>query len=92
MQKPTQSTGGSDDTFWLFRISYLYYTMIGCVTVWIVSYPVSLWTEPNEIEDENLLAPFMRKSKDTDVVEIEVQTNPEIIKKSQAIKISFLEN
>lgn len=39
----------------------MYYALIGCATVWIVSYPISLMTDPVEIEDENVLAPFMRR-------------------------------
>lgn len=43
----------------------MYYVLIGCVTVWIVSYPVSLLTPattPEKEFDENLLAPFMRRT------------------------------
>lgn len=39
----------------------MYYALIGCATVWIVSYPISLMTDPEEIENENVLAPFMRR-------------------------------
>lgn len=60
----------------------MYYTMIGCITVWIFSYPISLLTSTandDETFDENLLAPFMRRTKNIVVVKIEL--NSEEIKK-----------
>lgn len=53
-----------EQIFWLSRISYMYYTMIGCLTVWIVSYPMSLLTKSDKEVDERLLAPFMRRKLD----------------------------
>lgn len=52
-----------EEIFWLFRISYMYYTLIGCATVWIVGLPISLLTKPNLNFDEDLLAPFMRRDR-----------------------------
>lgn len=57
----TASELAEDDTFWLFRISFMYYSLIGCATVWIIGLPVSLFTrKEHEIVDEHLLAPFLR--------------------------------
>lgn len=64
-----------DEVFWLFRISIMYYTLIGCATVWIVSYPISLLTQTdNEIVDENLLAPFLRRKNI--VIEMDIIGEP----------------
>lgn len=49
-----------DDVFWLFRVSFMYFSLIGCATVWIVGWPISLLTNRSEIVDEKLLAPFLR--------------------------------
>lgn len=68
-----------DETFWLFRISFMYYTLIGCATVWIVSYSISLLTEQNEILDENVLAPFMRKQN---IDDIDMKADKKIVKKN----------
>lgn len=58
-QTPPQPS--DEDVFVLFRISFMYYALIGCLVVWIVAYPISLMTEAEPLLDENLLAPFMRR-------------------------------
>lgn len=54
----------SGEIFWLFRISFYYYAVIGFLTVIIVSYPVSLLTGgfDNEL-DESLLTPLFRSKR-----------------------------
>lgn len=50
----------------------MYYALIGCAAVWIVSYPVSLMTDPEELKDENVLAPFMRRKTEANSNELSV--------------------
>ncbi|GAB0095389.1 sodium-coupled monocarboxylate transporter 1 [Sergentomyia squamirostris] len=45
---------------WIFRIGFMYYSVIGALIVFIVGYPVSILTGGDEDIDERLLAPFMR--------------------------------
>lgn len=52
-----------EETFWLFRISFMYYSFIGLMVVIIVGYPVSLMTSDDSILDERLLTPFMRSKE-----------------------------
>lgn len=49
--------------FWLFRISFMYYSFIGLMVVIIVGYPISLLTSDDSIVDERLLTPFMRSKE-----------------------------
>lgn len=69
--RPIVADDGNDELFWLFRISYKYYTLIGCATVWIIGYPISLCTKSNKVIDDILLAPFLRrKNKKIENIEI----------------------
>uniref|UniRef100_A0A1B0DA56 Sodium/solute symporter n=1 Tax=Phlebotomus papatasi TaxID=29031 RepID=A0A1B0DA56_PHLPP len=52
-----------DDTPWIFRITFMYYSTIGFILVYLIGYPTSLLTGGNEVSDERLLAPFLRKKK-----------------------------
>lgn len=52
----------SEKPFWLFRISFMYYSFIGFVLVFIIGYPVSLITGKAKQFDEILLLPFKRVS------------------------------
>lgn len=45
---------------WIFRIGFMYYSVIGALLVFVVGYPVSLLTGGNDDIDERLLAPFLR--------------------------------
>uniref|UniRef100_A0A1B0DBD6 Sodium/solute symporter n=1 Tax=Phlebotomus papatasi TaxID=29031 RepID=A0A1B0DBD6_PHLPP len=45
---------------WIFRIGFMYYSVIGMLIVFIVGYPVSLLTGGHDDIDERLLAPFLR--------------------------------
>lgn len=58
---PTEINDTEDDVPWVFRISFMYYSMIGCILVYIVGYPVSLLTGGNKVKDQRLLATFIRK-------------------------------
>uniref|UniRef100_A0A1B0DNN0 Sodium-dependent multivitamin transporter n=1 Tax=Phlebotomus papatasi TaxID=29031 RepID=A0A1B0DNN0_PHLPP len=60
----TLSTGINDtenDLPLIFRISFMYYSTIGCILVYLVGYPVSLLTGGNKVKDQRLLAHFRRK-------------------------------
>lgn len=54
------------EEFWLFRISFMYFSFIGFIVVFLVGYPVSLMTSDNSIVDERLLTPFMRSKEYND--------------------------
>ncbi|XP_066992319.2 sodium-coupled monocarboxylate transporter 2 [Anabrus simplex] len=53
----------NDDVFWLYRVSYMYYTFIGTCTVFIVGLLVSFATGPRRPEDLDgrLFAPFVKR-------------------------------
>ncbi|GAB0091924.1 integral component of membrane [Sergentomyia squamirostris] len=57
----SENKNSSEDSFWLFRISFVYYGLIGLSVNLMVSYLASLLTGGNVIIDERLLAPFLRK-------------------------------
>lgn len=48
---------------WVFRISFLYYALIGVTTLIVVAYPISILTGGCEITDERLLATFCRSKE-----------------------------
>lgn len=51
-----------DDIFWLFRISFIYYSTIGFLTTMIVGYIISALTGGfHQQIDERLLTPIKRK-------------------------------
>ncbi|GAB0089038.1 hypothetical protein DMENIID0001_035160 [Sergentomyia squamirostris] len=50
------------DLPWIFRISFMYYGTIGIAIVYLVGVPVSLLTGGNEITDQRLLAPLIRRN------------------------------
>ncbi|XP_055709051.1 sodium-coupled monocarboxylate transporter 1-like [Phlebotomus papatasi] len=58
---PTEINDTEDDVPWIFRISFMYYSTIGCVLVYLIGYPVSLLTGGINVKDQRLLAPFIRK-------------------------------
>lgn len=77
MQQHTATTE-QDDMFWLYRISFMYYALIGCTIVWIIGYPVSVLTGCTELTNENVLAPFMRRKpidNSNEMTETEKTTN-----------------
>lgn len=58
-------TKNPEDVPWLFRISFLYYSVISCIIYAAVAIPVSHYTrDPNdrsyEEMDQRMLAPFRR--------------------------------
>jgi hypothetical protein len=54
--------GDPESVYWLFRISFMYYSVIGTIIAMVVGYVVSLLTaEPDHFVDDKLLAPFMRR-------------------------------
>lgn len=63
----TKENSPDDDTFWLFKISFMYYALIGCATVWIVGLPISLIWKTDQVVDEKLLAPFLRQKQNSSV-------------------------
>lgn len=50
------------DIPYIFRLNYMYYSLIGGLLVAIIGYPISIFTGEEEILDEKLLAPFLRDS------------------------------
>lgn len=53
----------SDEVFWLFRISFMYYALIGVIVCFVVAYPVSILTGGMREFDEILLTPFCRSKQ-----------------------------
>ncbi|CAB0003185.1 unnamed protein product [Nesidiocoris tenuis] len=51
------------DVFWVLRLSYLYYTLIGTMVVLLVGNIVSYLTGPTDVKtlNKDLLAPFVQK-------------------------------
>lgn len=61
---PDPALNNKAEVFWLFRISFLYYSLIGFVTLLLVAYPVSILTGGYEAElDESLLTPLFRSKR-----------------------------
>lgn len=63
-----QSSSNSDDVHWVFRISFLYYSVISCVIFAVVGVLVSHFTtDPKDTShedmDQRLFAPFRRNQK-----------------------------
>ncbi|XP_055642806.1 sodium-coupled monocarboxylate transporter 1-like [Toxorhynchites rutilus septentrionalis] len=52
-----------DDVPQIFKISFMYYSLLGVVIYFVVAYIVSVMTGGGEINDQRLLAPFMRDQK-----------------------------
>jgi Na+/proline symporter len=52
-----------EEPFVLFRITFMYYTILGFIIVIVVGIIVSLFTEPQNLEDMNptLFSPVVRK-------------------------------
>lgn len=48
---------------WVFRISFMYYALIGLTILFVVGYPVSLLTGGTQNLDEILLTPCMRSKE-----------------------------
>ncbi|XP_055697908.1 sodium-coupled monocarboxylate transporter 1-like [Phlebotomus papatasi] len=63
----------SEDVFWLFKIPFVYYSLIGLVINLLTSYIVSLLTGGNTVEDQGLLAPFLRDKTIKTNEELELQ-------------------
>ncbi|XP_019550433.3 sodium-coupled monocarboxylate transporter 2 [Aedes albopictus] len=58
----------------IFRISFMYYALIGVLIFTTVAYPVSLFTGGGKVVDQRLLTPFARsKSKSKISVELHVK-------------------
>ncbi|CRK91471.1 CLUMA_CG005138, isoform A [Clunio marinus] len=61
---------------WIFRINYMYYSLIGTILVIIVGYPISLMTGGTKNLDQKLLSPLFRRSH-VNELEIEFPLNLE---------------
>ncbi|GAB0090908.1 hypothetical protein DMENIID0001_056860 [Sergentomyia squamirostris] len=58
---PSQGLENSeDDTFWLFRLNFVYYTLVGTVIGITVGYLTSLATGGERVKNQKLLAVFLR--------------------------------
>jgi solute carrier family 5 (sodium-coupled monocarboxylate transporter), member 8/12 len=54
--------GDPESVYWFFRISFMYYSLIGTVISMVVGYLVSvLFPDEDHYVDDKLLAPFMRQ-------------------------------
>lgn len=52
-----------DDIPQVFKLSFMYYTLVGVIIYFVVAYVVSSLTGGGEITDQRLLAPFLRDKK-----------------------------
>ncbi|GAB0087058.1 Sodium/solute symporter [Sergentomyia squamirostris] len=52
----------AEDVYWIFRLNYMFYALVGFIVVLAVGYPVSLLTDGGRVEDENLLTNCVRAS------------------------------
>lgn len=52
-----------EEVFWAFRISFMYFSLIGLLVFILVGYPVSLMTSDDSVLDEKLLTPIMRSKE-----------------------------
>uniref|UniRef100_A0A1B0GM11 Uncharacterized protein n=1 Tax=Phlebotomus papatasi TaxID=29031 RepID=A0A1B0GM11_PHLPP len=69
------SSDDSKENFWLFEISFIYYGLIGTLSGICIGYLTSLLTGGNTVEDQRLLAPFLRR-KVLSEEEITLQREP----------------
>lgn len=63
------------DVPYIFRINYMYYSVLGLIVMVLVGYPISILTGGTENLDEKLLAPFLRKKYVQDRKEQIIQKN-----------------
>ncbi|KAF2905213.1 hypothetical protein ILUMI_00937, partial [Ignelater luminosus] len=56
-----QSVNSPEESFWLFRISFHYYTCMECIICITIGLIVSWFTRSREIVDFHLLTPIIRK-------------------------------
>ncbi|CAG9809480.1 unnamed protein product [Chironomus riparius] len=56
----------NESVHWIFRINYMYYSLIGTILVAVCGYPISILTGGVKDLDENLLAPMFRQKKKPD--------------------------
>lgn len=53
--------GSDDDSFSMFKISFMWFAFIGAITVWLVGLPVSYFFGPKDVRntlDPNLISPW----------------------------------
>ncbi|XP_050081695.1 sodium-coupled monocarboxylate transporter 1-like [Anopheles aquasalis] len=60
LESTERTTSATDDIPLLFRLSFMHYSLVGLVSFFIVAYVVSEFTGAGSINDERLLAPFLR--------------------------------
>lgn len=66
----SHSIVSEDEIFWMFRISFWYYGLLGLIITIVVSYVVSLLTGGYTDElDERLLTPLFRSQRYKDQLE-----------------------
>ncbi|XP_055599842.1 sodium-coupled monocarboxylate transporter 1-like [Uranotaenia lowii] len=57
------STEAQDDVPTIFKLSFMYYALLGVIIYFAVAYVVSWMTGGGQINDQRLLAPFLRNQK-----------------------------
>ncbi|XP_077301650.1 sodium-coupled monocarboxylate transporter 1-like [Arctopsyche grandis] len=77
----TDSHTENDEVFILYRLSYMWYTLLGTLITMIVSLIVSLVWDPIDANniDPSMLAPFLRKyftKSDKNRIQTQTSTNP----------------
>lgn len=58
-----ESENVSNDVFWMFRISFMYYSFIGCLVTVLIAYPVSYFTGGMPDLDERYITPLFQSKR-----------------------------
>ncbi|GAB0092678.1 hypothetical protein DMENIID0001_077060 [Sergentomyia squamirostris] len=75
-----ENDGDSEELFWIFRLSYVYFGLVGTVMGVIVGYLTSLVSGGSRVRDQKLLATFVRRklySEDIKLTNINQDNVPE---------------
>lgn len=63
----------NESVHWIFRINYMYYSLIGTILVAVCGYLISILTGGVKDLDEKLLAPMFRKKQKLEAEKIPIE-------------------
>ena len=63
----------NESVHWIFRINYMYYSLIGTILVAVCGYPISILTGGVKDLDENLLAPMFRQKQKPEDEKVQIE-------------------
>lgn len=76
----------SSDVHWVFRISFMYYSLLGLILTFVVAYPISLMTGGTKDLDEILLTPLVRSKHYKDKLN-DIREDVKYAELDQALKV-----